>query len=90
MDTQVSENYGQVQVAEEGTGKRLARVYVKVYARMAGGSVGFYKDGYTDLRGLFDYASLTTEETGSVERFAILMISETHGAVIREVAPPKR
>jgi hypothetical protein len=90
MDAHVIENYGQVQVAEEGGGKRLAGVYVKAYARMAGGSVVFYKDGYTDLRGLFDYASLTTEETGSVERFAILMISETHGAVIREVAPPKR
>jgi hypothetical protein len=90
MDAQVIENYGQVQVAEEGNGKRLAKVYVKVYARMAGGSVVFYKDGYTDLRGRFDYASLTTEGIGSVERFAILMMSDTHGAAIREVAPPKR
>jgi hypothetical protein len=75
---------------EEGSGKRLAKVYVKAYARKAGGAVVFYKDGYTDLRGLFDYASLTTDETGTVERFAILAISDTHGAVIREVAPPKR
>lgn len=90
MDAQMIENYGQVQVAEEGSGKRLAKVYVKVYARLAGGSVVFYKDGYTDLRGRFDYASLTTKESGNIERFAILMISDTHGAVIREVAPPKK
>jgi hypothetical protein len=90
MNAQVIENYGQVQVAEEGSGKRLAKVYVKVYARMTGGAVVFYKDGYTDLRGLFDYASLTTEELSAVERLSILVISDTHGAVIREVAPPKR
>jgi hypothetical protein len=90
LDAQVIENYGQVQVAEEGSGRRLAKVYVKVYARMSGGAVVFYKDGYTDLRGRFDYASLTTAEPGRVERFAILIISDTHGAVIREVAPPKR
>jgi hypothetical protein len=90
MDVQVIENYGQVQVAEEGSGKRLAKVYVKVYARRSGGAAVFYKDGYTDLRGLFDYASLTSEEIAAVERFAILVISDTHGAVIREVAPPKR
>jgi hypothetical protein len=90
MDVHVIENYGQVQVAEEGSGKRLAKIYVKVYARISGGSVVFYKDGYTDLRGLFDYASLTTEDHGQVERFAILAIGDTHGAVIREIAPPKR
>jgi hypothetical protein len=90
MDVQVIENYGQVQVAEEGSGKRLAKVYVKVYARMAGGAVAFYKDGYTDLRGLFDYASMTADGLEAVERFAILVIGDTHGAVIREVAPPKR
>jgi hypothetical protein len=90
MEVQLIENYGQIQVAEEGSGKRLAKVYVKVYARMTGSTVAFYKDGYTDLRGLFDYASLTTEEIGAVERFSILVISDTHGAVIREVAPPKR
>jgi hypothetical protein len=90
LDVQVIENFGQVQVAEEGSGKGLAKVYVKVYARMAGGQIVFYKDGYTDLRGRFDYASLSTEDIGRVERFALLMISDTHGAVIREVAPPKR
>ena len=31
---------------------------MKVYARLNNGTVRFYKDGYTDLRGRFDYASL--------------------------------
>jgi hypothetical protein len=90
LDVQIMENYGQIQAAEEGSGRRLAKVYVKVYARKPGGHAVFYKDGYPDLRGLFDYASLTSDELGDVERFAILVLSDTHGAVIREAAPPKR
>ena len=50
----------------------------------------FYKDGYTDLRGRFDYASLSTGEIENTERFALLVLSEEHGAVIREAAPPAR
>jgi hypothetical protein len=57
---------------------------------MSGGSVVFYKDGYTDLRELFDYASLTTEDIAAVERFAIPVISDTHSAVIHQAASPKR
>ena len=85
---QMIEGYGQVNVA--GKGGPLSRVYVKCYARMQGGEVRFYKDGYTDLRGRFDYASLSTDELEGVERFALLVLSEEHGAVIREAAPPKR
>jgi hypothetical protein len=65
-------------------------VYVKTYAKMKDGSVRFYKDGYTDLRGKFDYGSLSTNEIEQVERFAILFLSPEHGAVVKEAAPPKR
>jgi len=87
---QVIENYGQVRVSHLKTGEPLAKVYVKVYARMKTGAVQFYKDGYTDLRGCFDYTSLNTNEIEMVERFSILLLSEADGAVIREAAPPKQ
>ena len=90
LATQVIENYGQVRVSEQTSGKALPKVYVKVYARMNGDEVRFYKDGYTDLRGRFDYASLSTDDLSSVKRFSILLMSEEHGAVVREAAPPKR
>ncbi len=48
----------------------------------------FYKDGYTDHRGRFDYASVSTPEQQPVGRFAILALSDEQGALIREVAPP--
>ncbi len=80
LQVKVIENYGQLHVTHEQDAKPLAKVYVKVYARMNDGSVRFYKDGYTDLRGYFDYTSLNTNELDAVQRFSILILSETHGA----------
>jgi len=90
LAVELMENYGQLRVTHAETGRPLSKVYVKVYAREAGGDrVRFHKDGYTDLRGRFDYASLSGEESGSAERYAILVLSETDGAAVREAAPPK-
>ena len=90
LDVQVIETYGHLRVARADTGDPLPAVYVKVYARMQSGEVIFYKDGYTDLRGRFDYASLSTDTLDRVDRFAVLVLSEDHGAVIRESGAPKR
>jgi transcription termination factor NusB len=90
LSIQLVENYGQLKVADEKTGKALPKVYVKVYARTKDGQVKFYKDGYTDLRGRFDYTSLSTNEIDFVEKFALLILSESEGAVVREVSPPKQ
>lgn len=88
LETQIIENYGQARVTQAG--KPLAKVYVKVYARLQDGRVKFYKDGYTDLRGRFDYASLSTNELDFVDKFALLILSEDQGAMVREAKPPKR
>lgn len=88
LNLQLAENYGRLQVRHAESGKALGKVYVKVYARFPGGETRFYKDGYTDLRGKFDYASLNTDEIGEADRLSLLVMSEGHGAVVREVAPP--
>jgi hypothetical protein len=90
MDVRMMENYGQLRVADQTTGKPLSKVYVKTYVRLADGQVKFYKDGYTDLRGRFDYASVSGSKTVAPERYSILVMSEKHGATIREVAPPQQ
>ena len=112
------ENYGRLDLRDSLAGKPVPKAYVKVYARLKGGQIRFYKDGYTDLRGKFDYASLNTgseavepptpsplggaatpgsgfdyqmlrpTELGQVERLAILILSDTHGTIVREVNPP--
>lgn len=90
MNVAMNENYGQLQVTDGGSGKMLSKVYVKTYVRLADGSVKFHKDGYTDHRGKFDYATVSTPEKMPITKFSILVLSETQGALIREVLPPQR
>ncbi len=83
-------NYGQLRVLDRQTGRPLPQVYIKAYARMQDGSVQFYKDGYTDLRGRFDYTSLNTNQLEYVQRFSLLVMSDDRGATVQEVDPPQR
>ena len=111
----LAENYGRIEALDSATGKPVAKAYVKVYARLNNGTVRFFKDGYTDLRGRFDYASLNAPEgmrpmplgaeaapangldyqmlkpaeLNNVEKLAILLLSDTNGAAVREVGPPR-
>ena len=112
----LTENYGRLEARDATTDKPLPKTYVKVYARLTNGTVRFFKDGYTDLRGRFDYASLNgpggtatpplppayeappangldyqmlkPAELPAVEKLAILILSDTHGAAVKEVQPP--
>ena len=120
----LAENYGRIEALDTATGKPVAKAYVKVYARLNNGTVRFFKDGYTDLRGRFDYASLNAPEhaqpaplaprtnipglvdpdapangldyqmlkpteLNNVEKLAILLLSDTNGAAVREMNPPR-
>ncbi|GAB5403646.1 MAG: hypothetical protein Aurels2KO_18770 [Aureliella sp.] len=84
------QGFGQVRTRHRVDGAPVVGAYVKVYGRQRGGQVRFFKDGYTDLRGYFDYASLSTNDLDSVERFSILVLDEELGAVVLEAAPPTR
>lgn len=44
----------------------------------------FYKDGYTDLRGVFDFESLSVDASSEVNLYSILVISENNGTTIVE------
>lgn len=90
LRVQVIDSYGQVRVTHRKTGKPLSKVYVKVYAKRNGGKANFFKDGYTDVRGRFDYSSVSSKSVSGVGKFALLVMSEGNGAVIREARPPAR
>lgn len=76
------------EAASDGVAGPVEAAYVKVFAKHRDGSIRFYKDGYTDLRGQFDYVSLSVSELQTVEKFAILVLHPEHGAWIRECDPP--
>lgn len=90
LDVRFLETFGQVAVTQKDSQKPLPKTYVKVFARLQDGTVRFHKDGYTDLRGRFDYASLSDDPNANATRYAVLVLDEQRGAVIREVAPPAK
>lgn len=74
------EKFGLLKVANKETGKLLSKIYVKCYFKnISNGEVKFYKDGYTDFRGSFDYSSLNSNSLDSVDEFSILVFDETLG-----------
>ncbi len=89
LAVQMIEAHGQLKLTHAETGAPIPAAYVKVYSRI-GQTVSFRKDGYTDLRGRFDYVSVSGSPEAHIERLAVLVLSPEHGAVIREVAPPTR
>ncbi|EQC28388.1 hypothetical protein SDRG_13935 [Saprolegnia diclina VS20] len=69
----------------------LPRAYVKVFVQTkSGGAKGrFYKDGYTDICGCFDYMGINdTKHLLQVKALALLILHPTHGAVVRQLQPP--
>ena len=79
LDVQVAKEYGQLRV-RDAAGKALPGTYVKVYAKDGyGREVRFHKDGYTDLRGAFDYASVSTDSDFAPAEFAILVLHDVAG-----------
>ena len=89
MEVQIVEAYGQVLLSDPKAKKPISKAYVKVFAKGAGGRVQFHKDGYTDLRGRFDYVTQSNRSLDGITEYAILIISDEHGAVIREAKPPR-
>ncbi len=90
LRVEAREAYGQLSVRRASDGAPLPATYVKVYARLSDGRIRFHKDGYTDLRGRFDYVSVSGLDAAPIQRFAVLVLSEESGALVRELDPPRR
>ncbi|CEP11483.1 hypothetical protein [Parasitella parasitica] len=99
--THLAESFGVVRVMSEKSKRPLAGVYIKVYARLKGGVIHFWKDGYTGLNGVFDYISVTegNQLMGSnanlknvmmekIDKLSILVLSAEEGATVKEAYPP--
>jgi len=71
-----------VQVYDSTSRLPLPQCYVKVYIEGSDGVAKFHKDGYTDLRGKFDYLSHTGTGIGEIRRIAILTSHPDRGARI--------
>ena len=75
MNVQVVESWGQIQLSDSAKEGPLSKAYVKVFARDSAGKVVFHKDGYTDLRGRFDYVSQSNRSLDGITDYSSLIIS---------------
>jgi hypothetical protein len=74
-----------VQVFDREARTPVPRCYVKVFVEESDGSVRFHKDGYSDLRGMFDYASHSGGTGMKARRFAIFLSHPEKGARVEVV-----
>lgn len=89
LKVQTMEKLGILAVATFSEGTPVPGAYVKVYTRnKSSNDVSFHKDGYTDRRGKFDYATLSSHGVESVEKFAILVSTKEHGLITTCAKPP--
>lgn len=87
LNVQIIEAYAQIKVTNKDN-KPLSKVYVKTFSKNKSGEISFYKDGYTDLRGRFDYASLNSDNLNTIDKFSIFIMSDDLGSLIKEASPP--
>ena len=87
LNVQMVDKLGQLKVMTED-GVAIPKTYIKVYRRTNDGQVKFHKDGYTDLRGRFDYVSQSNFGLDGIQKFSILVLHPEFGAVMRQALPP--
>ena len=84
----ITESLGELKVIDINL-KAITKAYVKVYVELNDNNVQFYKDGYTDLNGKFNYLALNTDQLKKAKKFYIFVSEEKQGAIIKECYPPK-
>lgn len=90
MLVQCNEEFGELRVCHTETKKPLNKVYVKVFCKNNSGADVFFRDGFTDIRGKFEYASASGKSLDDVQKFSIFVDHKDHGSLIKEVGKPTK
>lgn len=90
LKVNITEAYGELKVTNKNTNKALSCVYVKVFAWDPKlNKEFFFRDGYTDIRGKFEYAKTSGDKLKKASKFSILITSDEFGSEIKECSIPK-
>lgn len=89
MKVSLFEEEAQLKISDANS-VSLSKIYVKVFARTKSKKIEFIKDGYTDLRGRFDYLVSSTVNLNDLDKLSIFIMSDDLGSLILEAQPPKR
>lgn len=89
LNVQFNEEFGELRVFNKSNNAMMSRVYVKVFYKETGtGQEKFWRDGFTDIRGRFEYANASGKDLNSVEKFAVFLDDPKLGSMIKEVNKP--
>jgi len=66
MLVQCNEEFGELRVCHTVTKKPLNKVYVKVFCKNNSDADVFFRDGFTDIRGKFEYANASGKSLDDV------------------------
>ena len=88
LKVHINENYGELKVTDKDN-ISLPQVYIKVFSKCKTGEVKFFRDGYTDINGKYEYAQINSKNINDVEKFAIFVKSDDFGSVTKEWIPPQ-
>lgn len=80
-------NSGLIRTSDAATHKPISKIYIKSFCKTVSGNIKFFKDGYTDLRGIFDYAGGVVSSE-KIKEFSILVKDENLGSIVRVVDAP--
>lgn len=80
---------GPLTVRHSETRKQHFKSYARVYAKTKN-ELKFFKDGYTDLRGEFDYVSVSSMGLSQIRKFSILVMNEQNLATVMDSGVPQR
>lgn len=89
LDHYLNTEFGVLKVVDPNTKKPVPKIYMKCFAKFKNGNEAFYKDGFTDIRGSFDYVSLNKDNLDDISSFKILISSSERGCKIIEATPPQ-
>jgi len=99
LSIQMNENFGILRVFKPNSDTTTNKekpyviapgVYIKVYSKTKSGIISFWKDGYTDLLGRFDYVTVSSNnDILNIEKFSSLILFNDTMGEIKEVNPPK-
>ena len=78
-----------MKVQHRDSNQPLSKVYVKVFCKDTSGSELFFRDGFTDIRGKFEYANSSGKNLKNVNKFSILVSDDEYGSTIKEADKPK-
>lgn len=85
LTVQVKELLGEIRVLLKKDMKQLDSIYVKVFVKTKDGKEKFFKDGFTDFLGNFQYAHASgmSDSKDLFEKFAIFVSHPVHGSIVK-------